>query len=661
MTSAVKPTNVARVSMLLRSNLLMDSVRSNSVDLLKVQNQLSTGLKIARPSEDPGAATSIMNLDSLIERYKQYQTNIGQAKDYMDQTDSALSQSIKLVGNAHTQALDALSVASRSGGIVDFDSYIPIIDGIIQSMVSQGNSVCRGSYIFGGQNNTVPPFEQTNGGVLFRGNLSELEARVSAETQQGFTVNGQEVFGALSSQVMGIEDLNPDITAATPLSDLNGALQEGIRKGSIIVSDGTNSVTVDLSLCVTVGDVINKINTAASAATLPADRVKVTAAISADGTSLSLTPTVPAGNITVNEVGTGYTARDLGIHLTVGGGAGVLLAGQDVDARLSLTTPVTALHGVGGAGIDTINGLIITNGQTSKTIDLSTATTLDDILNAINHAGLSVRAEINNAGTGINVLNQLSGSEMTIGENGGTSATDLGIRSLTLSTLLADTHAGAGLHNANAIIRITDSSGASANVDISTATTMKELIDLINNTVGINVTAGLAAVGNGLAIKDDAAGAGTLSINMVQEDNYHILDQLGFAVGNRSVATGGTLKGNDINPIMPDGVFSHLIALRDALTHNSTTEVSAAGALLEADHTNLIKMQGIIGSKTQSLTTRKEHTEENLLAANTLRSDIRDVDFTEAITRYQNLYTALQGNLKTGSQMVNISLLDFLS
>ena len=62
----------------------------------------------------------------------------------------------------------------------------------------------------------------------------------------------------------------------------------------------------------------------------------------------------------------------------------------------------------------------------------------------------------------------------------------------------------------------------------------------------------------------------------------------------------------------------------------------------------------------QALQTRSDHMEENMLAAETLRSDIRDIDFTEAVTRYQNLYTALQGNLMTGSQLVNVSLLDFL-
>ena len=52
--------------MLMRSSMLMDSIRSNSVDMLKVQNQLTTGLKIGRPSDSPALASSVMNLDSVM-------------------------------------------------------------------------------------------------------------------------------------------------------------------------------------------------------------------------------------------------------------------------------------------------------------------------------------------------------------------------------------------------------------------------------------------------------------------------------------------------------------------------------------------------------------------------------------------------------------------
>ena len=40
-----------------------------------------------------------------------------------------------------------------------------------------------------------------------------------------------------------------------------------------------------------------------------------------------------------------------------------------------------------------------------------------------------MRAEINAAGTGIDILNPTQGTDMTIAENGGTTAADLGVRS----------------------------------------------------------------------------------------------------------------------------------------------------------------------------------------------------------------------------------------
>ena len=90
---------------------------------------------------------------------------------------------------------------------------------------------------------------------------------------------------------------------------------------------------------------------------------------------------------------------------------------------------------IGGSGqaLDADGGLIITNGGKTVTLDTSTATTVEELLNLINGAGLGLAAEINATRTGINVRSRLSGADLTIGENGGTLATQLGIRTYTAS------------------------------------------------------------------------------------------------------------------------------------------------------------------------------------------------------------------------------------
>ena len=90
------------------------------------------------------------------------------------------------------------------------------------------------------------------------------------------------------------------------------------------------------------------------------------------------------------------------------------------------------------------------------------------------------------------------------------------------------------------------------------------------------------------------------------------------------------------------------------------TAINRAGAALEGDLDRLINLHGKAASQMASLEDRMARTEDNMLAINRLRSDIRDVDFADAVTRYQNLFTALQANLMAASQTSGMSLLDFL-
>jgi len=605
MSSSVQPINAARVTMLMKTDMLLNSIQRNSAELLQVQNQLTSGLKLGRPSDSPAEATTIMHLDSMLEGQQQFLNNISYATDYLASTENALTQAVELVRQAYDLALDSIGTGGESGR----ESNAVIVDQIIAQLVNIANYTCRGSYVFGGKSSDTAPFEAVAGGVSFVGSLGELQTAVAPQSGVTFNLSAAETFGALSGEVVGSADLNPDITSDTLLSDLNGYMGQGIRRGSIIVSDGTGTATIDLSNAVTVGDVVDMINsqTATTGVTAQIDAVT--------GYGLSLSAAV-GSNITVKEVGTGHTAGDLGIYEPVG--AGVLLTGQDVDARLTLVTPIAAL--AGGAGIDTANGLVITNSLLSPStvqVDLSGASRLGDILNAINNAGIGARAEINSAGTGINVLNQMSGSEMTIGENGGTSATDLGIRSMTGATSLSDLNGGLGVHVEQGAddIQIWVDGAAAFAVNLDSAGTVQDVIDLVNAAATgagyANIQASLADVGNGIVITDTGAAAASIAVTTINLSDYFTARELGLEQGDNS--TGVALAGADVNPVKPDGVFSHLIALRDAMLSSdadASAAISAAADALEQDQTILADALGRVGAQMRALETRQMQTED---------------------------------------------------
>src|SRR5262249_46832924 len=146
--------------------------------------------------------------------------------------------------------------------------------------------------------------------------------------------------------------------------------------------------------------------------------------------------------------------------------------------------------------LDTGSGLIITNGGKSVTLDTSGADTVEDLLNLINGAGLGVVASINSDHTGINVQSSLSGADLTIGENGGQLATQLGIRSYTGETKLADFNNGIGAQASGTLQQLDPSKldsltivardGKVLTVPLTGVTSLKGVADAINSATGNN-------------------------------------------------------------------------------------------------------------------------------------------------------------------------------
>lgn len=132
-------------------------------------------------------------------------------------------------------------------------------------------------------------------------------------------------------------------------------------------------------------------------------------------------------------------------------------------------TAVGTTAGGSGENLDLQHGLQITNGGQTFAIDLSAAKSVEDVLNAINGSGAQVTASINAAGTGIDVRSRLSGSSFSIGENGGTLATQLGIRTLTATTALNSLNNGRGVDTAPTgdDFTITSRDGTTFNINLT--------------------------------------------------------------------------------------------------------------------------------------------------------------------------------------------------
>ncbi|TWT99362.1 flagellar hook-associated protein FlgL [Botrimarina colliarenosi] len=184
-------------------------------------------------------------------------------------------------------------------------------------------------------------------------------------------------------------------------------------------------------------------------------------------------------------------------------GSGKVIAGTDLGVDLT--------GGVDGQ-LDIASGLIVTNGDETYTIDTSGAETIEDLLGLLNNPQYGLAATINASGDGVDVRTRRSGAAFSIGENGGTTATQLGLRTYTETSRLADFNRDVGVIEFGANdnetrsqnrfdINVTeDGVTQTYSIDPVGLLTVQDLIDRIAADTGGAVSASLAETGNGLVL-----------------------------------------------------------------------------------------------------------------------------------------------------------------
>lgn len=749
---------------------LLSQLQTDQLALFRTQQQISTGRRILRPSDDAPAALRAQSLQTLLEQKLQVQKNLDTNLSFLDASDSALSA---VSGQLADIRGTALSVSDSFSSDVQRQSAAREVDEAVRQLVNSGNQQFRDRYLFGGSQTTAAPFELVDGFVRYNGNEGELRSYSDIDVLFESTISGNLVFGALSEPVRGAADLNPAITSETKLSSLRGGL--GMKLGAIQISDGTQTRQIDFAGAETVGDVIEMIE-----AHPPAGRA-VTVRLSGNGLNIEL-DAAGGGNLTITEVGQGTTAAQLGIYepigvltgplvgvdlnpavtktsqinelfgnraeaviasagtgndlivsavdrgtalngvavsfvdggmaaagnetavydstagtLTVTIAAGVSTASQVVDAingngaisnlfaaRLddkeagnSGAEPVSvlatgSLAGGSGTEFDRDSGFQIENGGQSYTIDLSGASTIEDVLNTINASGASVLASINATGNGIDIRSRLSGADFGIGENGGTTATQLGIRSFKADTKLSSLNFGRGVVAGNAAdFRITRADGAQLDIDVSGAKTIQDVLDRINNHAdnldpATAVTARLATFGNGIELTTaDTVGATPLQVSRANfsEAAIHLgLIPVGSDSSDPATVVGGqpTIVGRDVNLQEVEGVFTSLIKLSNALTENNLNEVSRNIAQLDAAQLQVNFARADIGARSQSLEVQQTRLDSEQVELRESLSKEIDVDLAEAISEFTARQAALQASLQATALITQLTLIDYL-
>lgn len=139
-----------------QSLLFLSEVERTQRRVAEAQQQITSGKKVSVASDDPDVISDVLRLRSALDRNTQIQTNLGAAQAAANVADTTLSSSIQLMDRARTLAVQAVTGTQTAGGRM---GLVDEVQSMLQQLVTFSQTQSGGSYIFSGDQNTLPAYQ----------------------------------------------------------------------------------------------------------------------------------------------------------------------------------------------------------------------------------------------------------------------------------------------------------------------------------------------------------------------------------------------------------------------------------------------------------------------------------------------------------------------
>ena len=244
---------MTRVTQSMLSTNMLRNLNTSYSKMSNYQDQLTTGRKFTRASEDPVAATKGMQYRVDLNKIEQYTRNLNEMYAWVDTTDTSLSD----VSSSLTRVQELITQAANDTNTAEEREKIAIEVKQIQDQIRDvANTQVGGKYIFSGTNTQSPLF--TNGVIadptVKTGLKEDIRFEVGDNISISANIPGYDLF-------KGIDEMLDKVLSNT------GGLNDATAGGEVIgnfLTDVQGSVSNVLDTLAEIGARQNRIDTVAN-------------------------------------------------------------------------------------------------------------------------------------------------------------------------------------------------------------------------------------------------------------------------------------------------------------------------------------------------------------------------------------------------------------
>ncbi|QHW32592.1 flagellar hook-associated protein FlgL [Paenibacillus rhizovicinus] len=174
---------------------LSRNLNRNLTQMSSLQNEMSTGRKINKPSDDPVGITYALRYRAELSSNSQYQENADSAQSWLDYNDTVLGQAGDVLKRVKELVVNG---ATGTNPQTALDAINDELTQLKSQLLDIANSQLNGKYVFGGQKFDQVPYDQNQPGFDAK-QVATDTGDVSYVVGSGVTLqinmSGNEVFG----------------------------------------------------------------------------------------------------------------------------------------------------------------------------------------------------------------------------------------------------------------------------------------------------------------------------------------------------------------------------------------------------------------------------------------------------------------------------------
>ena len=176
----------------MQSASILANLQNQLSQLDQTQNEMSTGLKITQPSDDPYGTALSMQLNGQISAFQSYSANITDGNAFSETASGALQSIQQMVQRVRELVVESANGTNSASNLAEASAEVSqIVDGIKQAANTQYN----GQYIFSGTATGTPAY-QLGATDTFAGNTNAITRAIGPSASLQINVNISSVLGS---------------------------------------------------------------------------------------------------------------------------------------------------------------------------------------------------------------------------------------------------------------------------------------------------------------------------------------------------------------------------------------------------------------------------------------------------------------------------------